>query len=238
MATVSVSLPVYNSHTSFGAWKKRFFGYCALLKLSDAEQLQLLPLCFVEKKYDAIFENVDDRSTVNSICDKLDSFLRQESRPADPLMNLIECVWQDHETSYEYIRELRKRASFITTSKQAVDDMVRAQLIRSLPLGLSSMVAAATTSNIDQIANTLAQVPRRSVSPQIAAISAVQRKAREITCYNCATPGHTSRRCDNHKVTCSKCNRRGHLVQFCEKVGTQRTVFKMDPKNAPTGSSA
>lgn len=228
--TVSLNLPIFDSKQSFTGWKGQFLGYCTLLKFTEQEQLNLLPLCFPNRKYDGIFEAVDGRSTVRTILDRLQAFVRQEQKPSDPLQHFMERSWNPHETSFEFIRDLRTRAGFITSHAAAIDDLVRAHLLRSLPPSLGSLCA---TDSIDDIARRLSSVPRELVSlstPVPTYTNTVAATSSNVICFNCERPGHFSSRCRLPKSTCATCAKKGHLAKFCVKVS------KNMPKNGVSGS--
>ena len=221
--SVGISLPAYEKG-SFGAFRVKFDGYCTLLKLNDNERLGILPLCFASKRFDAIWETIDGRSTANSVLDRLELFVRQEERPSDPLQYLISRQWLGHETAYEFTRELRRRASFITTHKASIDDIVKLQVIRIIPELARSCVLEETS--VDELTRIMAVMGRPSDSAVAAAsVDVVQRTKSRIVCYNCDKEGHVSRRCRQQRVVCDQCGTSGHLKKFC------------DSKNLRTGPS-
>ena len=156
--TISVNFPVYESKISFLAWKVKFEAYVSLLKLSANDAKKLIPLCFSDRKFDSIIETIDDKTTAKSIFERLELIINQENRPSDPLQSLMERKWGNHETFYDYVRELKKRARFITKHAEAVDDLIRLQLIRALPTAMSSVISI--QDDIDDIAKRISKLPQ------------------------------------------------------------------------------
>ena len=223
--SVAVTLPVFEKG-SFAAFKVKFAGYCTLMAVSDQDKLGILPMCFPGKKFDSIWEAIDGRSTVNSVLDRLEAFIRQEDRPADPLLHLTSRDWLSHETAFDFVRELRRRAGFITGHKEAIDDLVKLQIARCLPESAKPIVSL--SESVDKLAQQLATMPRPSDAVVNAAVS--QQHGGTITCFNCEGRGHTVRFCRKDKTRCDKCGKFGHLRKFCRSTSTQ-------PKNVLTGPS-
>lgn len=238
MASISLNLPYYEEGRSFNAWKSKFTGYCELLQIKDDKCLTLLPLCFNQKKFDCIFENIDKKSTLNSILTRLDDFITQETRPDDPLVFFINREWENHETIFQYVRELKHRANFITSHKQAIEDLVRKQLRRVLPPTMA-MIASSDTDPVDRIVDILAQLPRPKIESSIAMVKSTETNnginttatttGSTIICYNCEMAGHTSRRCTRTKSTCSTCEKKGHVAKYCRNSSKNE---KRGPTNA------
>ena len=111
------------------------------MKLSTNDAKKWIPLCFSDRKFDSIIETIDDKTTAKSIFERLELIINQENRPSDPLQSLMERKWGNHETFYDYVRELKKRARFTTKHAEAVDDLIRLQLIRALPTAMSSVIS-------------------------------------------------------------------------------------------------
>lgn len=208
--SISLTLPLFEKGSSIAAFRLKYEGYCLLLKLDENEQVKLLPMCFPHQKFDSIWESFDDRTTLKTAFEKIDAFLKQEDRPVDPLNYFTSCFWQSNQTIYEYIRELRSRAGFVTQHKKAIDDLLRLQVVRSLPTGLASLVS--TMDKVDELSSFLASVPRpreEVTRPVFAAQSS------NVTCYNCDRRGHYSRQCTSSKVRCRACQKFGHLAKHC-----------------------
>lgn len=226
--SVSLNLPVYENKSSFTAWTMKFHGYCALVGLNDEQKLQVLPLCFPSKKFDSVWESLDRRSTVNSALDKLELCIRQEERPADPLKYFTDRSWHQEETVYDFVRELRRRAAFLTRQKSAVEDLVRLQIVRSLPLSVQSIASSVTDT--DDLVKMLATLPRETTAT--VAFTRTDPPIR-LVCWNCDKPGHSMGRCVMKKASCSTCNQSGHLAKYCGKT----TKRANSSKNVFSGSS-
>ena len=209
--SVAIHIPVYDKG-SLTAFRLKFDGYCALLKLDDADKLRILPLCFEGKRYNGIWETFDGRTTIESAFEKIKEFVHQEERPSDPLQHFMDRSWQTHESGFEFIRELRHRANFITKSKQEVDDLIKLQVVRCLPDCLRPV--AAEIKEVDALASFLVSV-NRPTENLTAAVSKEYYSRSTMVCYNCGKQGHTSRRCRSRRSTCSLCEKIGHLDKFC-----------------------
>ena len=221
--TISINFPVYDNKLSFLAWKVKFEAYVSLLKLSTSDAKKLIPLCFADRKFESVIETIDDKTTTKSLFEKLEIIINQENRPCDPLQNLMERKWENHENFYDFVRELKKRARFITKHKEAVDDLVRLQLIRTLPPALSSVISI--QDEVDDIAKRISKLPRPTQSvleihntePTTAALRSRPRNE-EVVCYNCDRPGHIAPKCFRKANKCSNCNKEKHLAKYCSRV--------------------
>lgn len=212
MASIALNLPIYDKG-SLTAFRLKFEGYCALLKLEDDAQIKLLPMCFPSRRFDSIWETVDNRSTIKSIFDKISEFITQDERPVDPLINFIERKWQAGETIYEFVREIRHRAEFITKHKQAVEDLIKLQIIRNVPDSMKPIASA--LSKVDELVDAMATLPNPNSVTVMAATRPVQSRFASMVCYNCDKMGHTSRRCTAAKTICDYCKNAGHLKKHC-----------------------
>lgn len=155
--SIALNLPIYD-RGSIVAFRVKFDGYCTLLKLDNEDQLKILPMCFQHRKFDSIWETFDERTTIKSAFDKLEAFIHQEEQPADPIEYFIQRKWQSCETIYDYIRDLKHRAGFITSQKKAIVDLVRLQISRGLPNNISPLVRS--IDKLDDISSFLATLPR------------------------------------------------------------------------------
>jgi hypothetical protein len=215
-ASIALPLPIFDNQRSFKAWFVQFEGFCAISNISPDDQLKLLPLCFTGKRFDAIFEGITGHTTLKSITTKLENFIRQENRPSDPLQFLMDCHWQTHQTSFDFIRELRIRAGYITKIKDAINDLVRVQIRRTIGPELHSIVLL--HEDIDELAQHLSLIPRPASNSSHSTVAALHSTMnRKVICYNCDIAGHTCRRCNLPKSKCESCNKNGHLSKFCDK---------------------
>lgn len=242
---ISLAIPVFENGASIDAWKARFEGYAALMKLDEGAKMALIPLCFTHKKFDCVIEQINGCSTLNSTVSKLKAILYQEAKPEDPLDHFTGRYWLPHETVYEYIRELRYRATFITQHSKATDDLVKLQVIRSLPPSLKPSITDA--KDVDTIAKELSCVPRptvhsfshhshddqRNISDSVAAVSSPS-----VKCYNCGKVGHMRRTCYKPKHKCLRCQQYGHLDEYCSRSSAPLATNQSAryPKNWKGGS--
>ena len=221
--TISINFPLYENKLSFQAWKVKFEAYVSLLKLSTNDAKKLIPLCFSDKKFESVIETIDEKTTAKSLLEKLEIIVNEENRPCDPLQYLMERKWENHENFYDYARELKKRARFITKHKEAIDDLVRLQMIRALPTALSSVISM--QDGIDDIAKRISKLPRpthsalgvHNTEPTTAALQSRPRKE-EIVCYNCDRPGHIAPKCFRKANKCTNCNKEKHLAKYCSRI--------------------
>lgn len=218
LKSIAVAVPQYVNGASLKAFLVKLQGYFKVMGISsDKEQLAILPLCFPGSKFDSIWELIDGRSTLQSVLDRLEAFVQQEDRPVDPLMNFIDRKWLPHETVFDFIRDLKKRAKFITTHSTAIDDMVRLQLIRCAPDSVRPVVS--TSNSLDDIAELLASISPPDIASTVSVTSAEPRRptavSRHLICFNCDRPGHTTRRCQAKRAVCSLCGKFWHLPKHC-----------------------
>lgn len=221
MKSVAVSLPQYAKGCSLKAFIVKLQGYFKIVDITEeADKLAVLPLCFCGSKFDAIWESIDGKSTFKSVIDRLETFINQEDRPADPLIHLIERKWLPHETIYDFVRDLKKRAAFITTNKSAIDDLVKLQLIRSVPDSIAPVIAV--SSNLNEIVSLLVAIspPEQPICAAVSKTTSENRlvssnKRPRLICFNCDTFGHISRRCRAEPTNCAVCGKKWHLAKFC-----------------------
>lgn len=220
MKSIAVPLPQFFNGSSLKAFLVKLQGYFNIMGISsDKEKLAILPLCFPGSKFDAIWECIDGRSSLQSILDRLEAFVQQEDRPVDPLMNFIDRKWLPHETVFDFIRDLKKRAKFITSHSTAIEDMVKLQLIRCAPDSVRPV--ASTSNSLDDIAELLASVSPPEIIASTVNVTAAESgrptaASRRLICFNCDRPGHTTRRCQAKRAVCSSCGKFWHLSKHCK----------------------
>ena len=229
LKSVAVPLPQYTKGCSLTAFTKKLQGYFKIMGITEeGEQLAVLPLCFCGTKFDAIWESIDGKSTFKSVLNRVETFIKQEDRPTDPLVHFIERKWLPHETVYDFLRDLRKRASFITNNTSAIDDLVKLQLVRCVPDSIRPVITV--SSSLNEIVSLLASIsppdqptcavlgatsPQSSGASKVYRSSVISDKQSRPTCYNCASLGHVSRRCRAAPAVCEVCGKKWHLAKFC-----------------------
>lgn len=78
---IYANFPVYESKSLFQAGKVKFKFYVSLLKLSTKDAMKLIPICFVDKKFDSGIQTIDEKTTAKCFFKKIETIINQKTNP-------------------------------------------------------------------------------------------------------------------------------------------------------------